>query len=55
MVSIMFGRKWAIIKESQNVFGIEIGNLLTSKKEFKKKTTMFENIDQDHEKVNLLT
>ena len=32
MVSIKFGKKWAIIKESQNVFGIEMDALMSSTK-----------------------
>ena len=30
MVSVSFGKKWAIIKESQKVFGIEMDALLSS-------------------------
>jgi hypothetical protein len=54
MVSIMFGKKWAIIKESQNVFGIEMVNLLSSTKKMYKPTTMFGKSDPDKKEVNLL-
>ena len=54
----MFGKKWAIIKESQNVFGIQMANLLSSTKEFKK-ASMFQinkafkmNSDPDEEEEN---
>lgn len=49
----MFGKKWAIIKESQNVFGIEMANLLSSTKEKKKKASIFQmKSDPDEEEEN---